>query len=139
MDIEKYQNEKVIRKVLRKSKTIAVYGASEKPWRASNSITRFLLSVGYDVIPVNPNYERVMGMESFPSLLDIGVNVDLVDVFRRSSEVISVAEEAVKIGAKGIWFQEGVINEQAAEIAVSGGLEVIMDRCILKEYNRYTD
>ena len=139
MDIEKYQNEKVIRKVLRKSKTIAVYGASEKPWRASNSITRFLLSVGYDVIPVNPNYERVMGMESFPSLLDIGVNVDLVDVFRRSSEVISVAEEAVKIGAKGIWFQEGVINEQAAEIAVSGGIEVIMDRCILKEYNRYTD
>ncbi|MCH8287817.1 MAG: CoA-binding protein [Candidatus Marinimicrobia bacterium] len=137
--MEKYQNEKVIRKVLRKSKTIAVYGASEKPWRASNSITRFLLSVGYDVIPVNPNYERVMGMESFPSLLDIGVNVDLVDVFRRSSELISVAEEAVKIGAKGIWFQEGVINEQAAEIAVSGGLEVIMDRCILKEYNRYTD
>lgn len=139
MDIEKYQNEEVIRKVLRKSKTIAVYGASEKPWRASNSITRFLMSVGYDVIPVNPNYERVMGMESFPSLLDIGVNVDLIDVFRRSSEVISVAEEAVKIGAKGIWFQEGVINEQAAEIAVSGGLEVIMDRCILKEYNRYTD
>ena len=139
MDIEKYQNEKVIRKVLRKSKTIAVYGASEKPWRASNSITRFLLSVGYDVIPVNPNYERVMGMESFPSLLDIRVNVDLVDVFRHSSELISVAEEAVKIGAKGIWFQEGVINEQAAEIAVSGGLDVIMDRCILKEYNRYTD
>ena len=139
MDIEKYQNEKVIRKVLRKSKTIAVYGASEKPGRASSSITRFLLSVGYDVIPVNPNYERVMGMESFPSLLDIGVNVDLVDVFRHSSELISVAEEAVKIGAKGIWFQEGVINEQAAEIAVSGGLDVIMDRCILKEYNRYTD
>ena len=139
MDIEKYQNEDVIRKMLRKSKTIAVYGASEKPWRASSSITRFLLSVGYDVIPVNPNYERVMGMESFPSLLDIRVNIDLVDVFRRSSELISVAEEAVKIGVKGIWFQEGVINEQAAEIAVSGGLDVIMDRCILKEYNRYTD
>ncbi|MCH7495617.1 MAG: CoA-binding protein [Candidatus Marinimicrobia bacterium] len=139
MDIEKYQDEEVIRKVLRKSKTIAVYGASEKPWRASNSITRFLLSVGYDVIPVNPHYEIVMGMKSFPSLLDIGVNVDLIDVFRRSSEVISVAEEAVKIGAKGIWFQEGVINEQAAEIAVSGGLEVVMDKCILKEYNRYTD
>ncbi len=137
MDIEKYQNENVIRRVLCKSKTIAVYGASEKPWRASNSITRFLLSVGYNVIPVNPYYESVMGMKSFPSLLDIGVNVDLIDVFRRSSEVISVAEEAVIIGAKGIWFQEGVINEQAAEIAVSGGLEVIMDRCILKEYNRY--
>ena len=139
MDIEKYQDEEVIRKVLRKSKTIAVYGASEKPWRASNSITRFLLSVGYDVIPVNPHYEIVMGMKSFPSLLDIGVNVDLIDVFRRSSEVISVAEEAVKIGAKGIWFQEGVINEQAAEIAKSGGLEVVMDKCILKEYKRYPD
>ena len=139
MDFEKYQDEEVIRKILRKSKTIAVYGASEKPWRASHSITRFLLSVGYDVIPVNPNYQRVMGMKSFPSLLDIGVSVDLIDVFRRSSEVISIAEEAVKIGAKGIWFQEGVINEQAAEIAVSGGLEVVMDRCILKEYNRYSD
>ena len=139
MDIEKYQNEEVIRKVLRKSKTIAVYGASEKPWRASSSITRFLLSVGYDVIPVNPHYEIVMGMKSYPSLLDIGVSVDLVDVFRLSSEVISVAEEAVKIGAKGIWFQEGVINEQAAEIAVSGGLEVVMDKCILKEYNRHPD
>ena len=138
MDIEKYQDENVIRSLLRKSKTIAVYGASEKPWRASNSITRFLLSVGYDVIPVNPHYEIVMGMKSYPSLLDIGVSVDLVDVFRLSSEVISVAEEAVKIGAKGIWFQEGVINEQAAEIAISGGLEVVMDRCIMKEYNRYS-
>ena len=139
MDIEKYQDENVIRSLLRKSKTIAVYGASEKPWRASNSITRFLLSVGYDVIPVNPHYEFVMGMKSYPSLLDIVVSVDLIDVFRRSSEVISVAEEAVKIGAKGIWFQEGVINEQAAGIAVSGGLEVVMDKCILKEYNRHPD
>ena len=77
MDIEKYQDENVIRSLLRKSKTIAVYGASEKPWRASNSITRFLLSVGYDVIPVNPHYEFVMGMKSYPSLLDIGVSVDL--------------------------------------------------------------
>ena len=138
MDIEKYQDEEVIRKVLRKSKTIAVYGASEKPWRASNSITRFLLIVGYDVIPVNPHYDIVMGMKSYPSLLDIGVNVDLIDVFRHSSEAISVAEDAVEIGAKGIWFQEGVINEQAAEIAISGGLEVVMDRCIMKEYNRYS-
>ena len=95
--------------------------------------------MGYDVIPVNPHYEFVMGMKSYPSLLDIVVSVDLIDVFRRSSEVISVAEEAVKIGAKGIWFQEGVINEQAAGIAVSGGLEVVMDKCILKEYNRHPD
>jgi len=139
LDIEKYQDEKVIRNLLRKSKTIAVYGASEMPWRASNRITRFLLSVGYDVIPVNPRYERVMGMKSFPNLSEIGMRVDLIDVFRRSSEVVSVAEEAVEIGAKGIWFQEGVINEQAADIALSGGLEVVMDKCILKEYNRYPD
>jgi len=125
-----------MRKMLQDSRTIAVYGASEHAWRSSNSITKFLLNVGYEVIPVNPNYETVLGMKSYSSLLDIERQVDIVDVFRRPSEVISVAEEAVSIGARGIWFQEGVINERAAEIAHIGGLDVVMDRCILKEYNR---
>lgn len=132
-----YQDIEVIRKILRESHTIAVYGASDQTWRTSNSITKFLLNVGYEVLPVNPNYETVLGMKSYSSLLDIEQKVDIVDVFRKPSEVISVAEEAVSIGANSIWFQEGVINEQAAQIAHIGGLDVVMDRCILKEYNRH--
>ncbi len=132
-----YQDSEVIRKILQESHTIAVYGASEQAWRTSNSISKFLLNMGYEVIPVNPNYETVLGLKSYSSLSDIEQKVDIVDVFRRPSEVISVAKEAVSIGAKSIWFQEGVINEQAAEIARMGGLDVVMDRCILKEYNRF--
>lgn len=132
-----YQDSEVIRKILQESHTIAVYGASEQSWRTSNSIAKFLLNVGYEVLPVNPNYETVLGLRSYSSLLDIEQKVDIVDVFRRPSEVISVAEEAVSIGAGSIWFQEGVINEQAAQIANIGGLNVVMDRCILKEYNRH--
>ncbi len=132
-----YQDSEVIRKILQESHTIAVYGASEQSWRTSNSIAKFLMNVGYEVLPVNPNYETVLGMKSYSSLLDIEQKVDIVDVFRRPSEVISVAEEAVSIGAGSIWFQEGVINEQAAQIANIGGLDVVMDRCILKEYNRH--
>jgi len=132
-----YQDSEVIRKILQESHTIAVYGASDQAWRTSNSISKFLLNVGYEVIPVNPNYETVLGLKSYSSLLDIEQKVDIVDVFRRPSEVICVAEEAVSIGANSIWFQEGVINEEAAEIAHSGGLDVVMDRCIRKEYNRF--
>ena len=91
------------------------------------------------MIPVNPNYDEVLGVKCYPTLSDIETQIDIVDVFRRSSEVIPIAEEAVQIGAKAIWFQEGVINEAAAEIASSGGLDVIMDRCILKEYNFLTN
>ena len=135
MNLSEYQNESVMRKVLHESKTIAVYGASDREWRTSNSISKFLISVGYEVIPVNPKYDEILGSKCYAKLSDIDVQIDIVDVFRRPSEVVQVAEESVKIGAKAIWFQEGVINEKAAEIASSGGLDVIMDRCILKEYN----
>ncbi len=134
MNLKEYQDEALIRKVLNESKTIAVYGASEKEWRTSNSISKFLLSVGYEVIPVNPNYDEILGLKCYDTLSDIEKKIDIVDVFRRPSEVVPVAEEAVRIGAKSIWFQEGVINEAAAVVASSGGLNVIMDRCILKEY-----
>lgn len=139
MNLSKYQNGSVIRRLLNDSKTIAVYGASNKEWRTSFSIFKFLVEVGYEVIPVNPKYDEVLGVKCYPTLSDIEKQIDIVDVFRRPSEVIPVAEEAVRIGAKSIWFQEGVINETAAEIAISGGLDVIMDRCILKEYNFLTD
>ncbi len=135
MNLNKYQNESVIKRLLNESKTIAVYGASNKKWRTSHSISKFLMGVGYEVIPVNPKYGEILGVKCYPTLSDIEKQIDIVDVFRRPSEVVPVAEEAVQIGAKSLWFQEGVINEAAAEIASSGGLDVIMDRCILKEYN----
>ena len=87
------------------------------------------------MIPVNPKYDEILGVKCYPTLSDIEKQIDIVDVFRRSSELVPVAEEAVQIHAKSIWFQEGVVNETAAEIASSGGLDVVMDRCILKEYN----
>ena len=135
MNLSKYQNKSVIRRLLKESKTIAVYGASNKEWRISNNISKFLMEVGYEVIPVNPKYDEVLGVKCYPTLSDIEKQIDIVDVFRRSSELIPVAEEAVKIGAKSLWFQDGVVNETAAEIASSGGLDVIMDRCIFHEYN----
>jgi len=135
MNLSKYQNKSVIRRLLTESKTIAVYGASNKEWRISNSISKFLMEVGYEVIPVNPKYDEVLGVKCYPTLSDIEKQIDIVDVFRRSSEVVPVAEEAVKIGAKSLWFQDGVVNEAAAELASSGGLDVIMDRCIFHEYN----
>ncbi|TFB11173.1 CoA-binding protein [Candidatus Marinimicrobia bacterium MT.SAG.3] len=135
MNLSKYQNESVIRRLLNESKTIAVYGASNKIWRTSHNICKFLLEVGYEMIPVNPKYDEVLGVKCYPTLSDIETQIDIVDVFRHPSEVIPIAEEAVQIGAKSIWFQESVINEAAAEIASSCGLDVIMDRCILKEYN----
>ena len=135
MNLSKYQNKSVIRRLLKESKTIAVYGASNKEWRISNSISKFLMEVGYEVIPVNPKYDEVLGVKCYPTLSDIEKQIDIVDVFRRSSELIPVAEEAVKIGAKSLWFQDGVVNEAAAELASSGGLDVIMDRCIFHEYN----
>ena len=135
MNLSKYQNKSVIRRLLKESKTIAVYGASNKEWRISNNISKFLMEVGYEVIPVNPKYDEVLGVKCYPTLSDIEKQIDIVDVFRRSSVLIPVAEEAVKIGAKSLWFQDGVVNETAAEIASSGGLDVIMDRCIFHEYN----
>ena len=139
MNLSKYQNESVIRRLLNESKTIAVYGASNNVWRTSHNIFKFLMRVGYEVIPVNPKYDEVLGVRCYPSLTDIDKQIDIVDLFRRCSEVVPVAEEAVQIGAKSMWLQEGVITEEAAEIASSGGLDVIMDRCILKEYNFLID
>ena len=139
MNLSKYQNESVIRRLLKESKNIAVYGASNKIWRTSHSISIFLMRVGYNVIPVNPRYDEVLGIKCYESLSAVEEQIDIVDVFRRPSEVIPLTEEAVQIGAKSIWFQEGVVNEAAAEIASSGGMDVVMDRCILKEYNFLID
>lgn len=120
----------VRRRLLEEAKTIAVVGLSDNPERTSYQIAAALQAAGYRIIPVNPNVTEVLGERAVASLTEIAEPVDIVNVFRRSEHTVPVAEEAVKIGAKALWLQEGVYNEEAARIAQEGGLVVVMDRCI---------
>lgn len=119
-----------IRQLLKDAQTIAVVGLSDNPERVSHMVAAAMQHKGYRVIPVNPNVERVLGEKCYPSLRDIPIPVDIVNVFRRSDKVVPVAQEAVRIGAKVLWLQQGVVNEEAARIAHDGGLRVVMDLCI---------
>ncbi|WP_211665192.1 CoA-binding protein [Leucothrix arctica] len=123
-----------IRSILQETKTIAVVGISHKPQRASHQVAKFLMEKGYTVIPVNPKYKEVLGETCYATLEDIPVAVDMVDCFRRSETIVPIAESAIKIGAKSLWMQLGVINEEAAAMAEAAGLKVVMDRCPKMEY-----
>ncbi|NBD26385.1 CoA-binding protein [Paenibacillus glycinis] len=122
-----------IKRILEETSTVAVVGLSDNPERTSYMIAEALQAKGYRIIPVNPNAEEILGEKVYPSLKDIPYPVDIVDVFRRSEFTPPIAEEAVAIGAKTLWLQLGVVSEEAAEIALQGGLNVIMDRCIKVE------
>ena len=123
-----------IKSLLTESKTIAVVGASPKPWRDSGAIAEFLIKKGYTVFPVNPKYEEILGMKSYPDLKSIPFKIDIVDIFRNPDDVLPVIDEAIAVSAKSIWMQLGVVNEAAAEKADHAGLAVVMDRCIAIEY-----
>lgn len=126
-------NEKeTIQKIL-KMKTIAVVGLSPKEIRPSYGVAKYLQSVGYKIIPVNPDHPEILGEKSYPSLRDIPFEVEVVDVFRRPEHVMPITEAAIEIGAKAIWFQDGVINDEAAKKAVNAGLLVVMDDCMLRQ------
>lgn len=112
------------------SHTIAMVGASSNPEKESHLIFARLLRVGYHVIPVNPRETEVLGQKSYGSLEEIPEKVDIVDVFRKAEETPAIAESAVKIGAKALWLQQGIVNEEAARIASEGGLIVVMDKCL---------
>lgn len=120
-------------RILDNAKTVAVVGISEKPGRASHAVARFLQERGYRVVPVNPLLTEVLGEKAYPSLSEVPVPVDLVDVFRRPEEVPPIAEAAIRAGAKLFWMQEGVVNEDARERLEAAGIPVVMDRCIMKE------
>ena len=120
----------IIQQILTSSQTIAVVGLSPKESRPSNMVARYLLEAGYRVIPVNPGQDEILGQTCYPDLVSIPDLVDLVDIFRRSEDVVPVVEEAVKIKAKAVWMQQGIINETAAQLARDAGLAVVMDRCI---------
>jgi uncharacterized protein len=120
--------------LLKTSRTIAVVGLSSRRHRPSYGVAEYLQSVGYRVIPVNPVETEVLGEKSYARLEDVPERVDIVDVFRRSEFVPDVVESAIRIGARGVWMQEGVIHAEAAETARRAGLVVMMNACILKEH-----
>ncbi len=123
-----------IREILKETRSIAVVGASPKPWRDSGSIAQFLAGAGYTVYPVNPKYPEVHGMKCYPDVRSIAASVDIVDIFRNPDEVDSVIDEAIAVKAKTVWMQLGVVNEGAAARAEKAGIKVVMDRCIAVEY-----
>jgi len=120
--------------LLKTSRTIAVVGLSSRRHRPSYGVAEYLKSVGYRVIPVNPSETEVLGEKAYARLEDIPEHVDIVDIFRRSEFVPEIVESAIRIGARGVWMQEGVIHPEAAERARRAGLLVIMNACILKEH-----
>jgi predicted CoA-binding protein len=125
-----------IEKILNSYKNVAMVGASDNPDRPSNHVFEYLTDCGYNVIPVNPSTKEINGKKCYPDLSSIPEKVEVVDIFRRSEDVPAVVDEALKIGAKAIWMQEGVSNATAAKKAGDAGLPVVMDRCMMKEHRR---
>jgi uncharacterized protein len=137
IELERYQDPLTIQRVLHSAGTIAIVGLSSNELRASNFVGFYLKRRGYTIIPVNPRESEILGEVSYPSLSEIPVPVDIVNVFRAPDAVPGIAREAVAIGAGALWCQFGVISEEGIEIAEQGGLDVIVDRCLKIEHARY--
>lgn len=129
-------NDDKMREILEESKTVAVVGLSPNPERDSHEVAKYLQEVGYRIIPVNPKAEQILGEKSYPDLSSIPEKIDVVDIFRSPEYVPPIVEEAIKVGAKTVWMQLGVVNEPAAKKAAEAGLNVVMDRCMLQEHKR---
>jgi len=122
--------------LMRDAKTIAVVGVSSNPTRPSNDVTRYLIDAGYTIYLVNPTETEIFGMPVYASVRDLPEPVDIVDIFRRSGDVPPVVDDAIAAGAKAVWMQMGIVNEDAAAKAREAGLEVVMDRCTKVEHRR---
>lgn len=125
-----------IKQILKTAKVIAVVGLSPDPARDSYEVAEYLQQAGYHIIPVNPKAEKILGEKAYPDLRSIPEPIDIVDIFRRSEHVPAIVEEALEVGAKVVWMQLGVVHEEAAKKATDAGLDVVMDRCILREHKR---
>jgi predicted CoA-binding protein len=138
VDADLSARQRELRSLLGEAKVVAVVGISSKPFRPSHDVASYLQEHGYRIVPVNPNETEVLGERAYPTLLDIPreLRVDVVDVFRRAEHTPEVARDAVTIGARVLWLQEGIVNEEAARIAAEGGLDVIMGVCIKKVRER---
>ncbi|MEU7866449.1 CoA-binding protein [Dactylosporangium sp. NPDC049140] len=137
MDLQRYQNPTTIQRVLHTARTVAIVGLSANELRASYFVGYYLKRHGYTVIPVNPRESQILGEKSYPSLADVPVPIDVVNVFRAPPAVPAVAREAVAVHAKSLWCQFGVISEEGTQIAADAGLDVVVDRCIKIEHARY--
>ena len=126
-----------LRRILKENHVIAMVGLSANWYRPSFFAAKYMLDHGYRVIPVNPAYPEVLGQKCYPTLTEIPEQVDIVDCFRKSEEIVPLAEDAIAIGAKALWMQIGVVNEAAADKARKAGLDVVMDRCVKIEYARF--
>jgi predicted CoA-binding protein len=126
-----------IPELLKKSKTIAVVGLSNKRTRPSYSVSEYMQQQGYRIIPVNPRITDALGEKAYARLEDIPEHIDIVDIFRRSEYVSEIVDSAIRLGAAAVWMQEGVVDEEAAQRARKAGLTAVVDRCILKEHGRY--
>jgi uncharacterized protein len=125
-----------ITELLKNAKTIAVVGLTNNPMRAAYGVSAYMKSQGYRIIPVNPDGDEVLGEKAYKSLIEVPDAIDVVDIFRRSEFVGPIVDDALQSGAKAIWMQETVVNEDAAQKARDKGVFVVMDRCILKEHRK---
>jgi predicted CoA-binding protein len=123
-------------KLLRSAKTIAVVGLSSTRWRPSYGVSEYMQTVGYRIIPVNPKESEVLGERAYATLDEVPGPIDIVNIFRQPRFVPEIVDAAIRVGAKGVWMQEEVVHEEAAQKARDAGLEVVMDRCILKEHRK---
>jgi len=129
-------NDQRISTLLRSARVIAVVGLSPKEQRPSNQVARYLLAAGYRIIPVNPGQSMILGQTCYPDLTEIPEPVDIVDIFRKASEVVPIVDQAAAIGAGAVWLQQGIVSEEAARLAEATGLVCIMDRCIKTDHQR---
>ena len=131
-----HPSDQQIKDLLQNAHTIAVVGLSSSRLRASYGVSQYMQSAGYRIIPVNPNEQEVLGEKSYPRLEDVPEKIDVVDVFRRSEFLPEIVDAAIRVGARAIWMQDGVVNEAAAQRARDAGLFVVMDDCILRAHRR---
>lgn len=129
-------NDFELRKIFQNTRTIAAVGCSKDPEKAAHYVPEYLIAQGYTVIPVNPTADEILGQKCYPDLPSIGKPVDVVQIFRPSADVPPIVDQAIRIGAKVVWMQQGIVNEEAAQAARNAGLAVIMDHCMMVEHNR---
>lgn len=129
-------NSREIEEILRNSKVIAIIGVSRNPEKDSHKVAKYLMEKGYKVIPVNPNAKEILGRKCYPRLEEVEGKIDVVDIFRPPEEVPEIVETAKKKGAKVVWMQVGIVNNQAAEKAKKMGMRVVMNKCIMLEHKR---
>jgi hypothetical protein len=135
--VNSYSSDDVkLRRILETTKSVAVVGISDKEDQANHSVPRYLQTQGYKIFPVNPRLEEVLGEKSYPDLISFPEEVDVVEIFRRSEAVPEIVDQAIQIGAKVVWMQEGIVNEAAADTALEAGLEVVMDTCMRATHKR---